>query len=71
MPIYLYSCGKCGKEVETLQSFSAEPPLCCDEAMKRLPTCPAKIEMKGSPHSKGYKEGYAKDYRRRLEMAKS
>jgi len=70
MPVYEYFCEECGKKVEVLQSLSGEAPLCCDEPMSKLPTFPAKIEIKGT-HSKGYKEDYAKDYRRRLQEAKS
>jgi len=65
-PIYLYSCNGCKKEVEVIQSFSGEPPHCCGEVMNKLPTFPAKIEIKGT-HSSGYKKDYAKDYRRRLQ----
>ena len=71
MPLYDVRCEKCKKEVEVLQSFSAEAPLCCDEPMRILPTYfPAKIDIKGA-HSQGYKEGYAKDYRRRLQESKT
>lgn len=75
MPLYEYYCEECGKQVEVIQSFSGEPPLCCGEPMHKLPTFPAKIEIKDKgrikTHSKGYKEDYAKDYRRRLQEAKS
>jgi len=70
MPIYLYECERCDKWIQVIQSLSGEPPICCNEAMRRLPTFPAKIGMKGI-HSQGYKEGYSKEYLRRLEEAKS
>ena len=69
-PIYLLGCDRCGNETEVMQSFSAELPLCCGERMRYLPTCPAKIEIKDQAgnrtYSSGYKDGYAKDFRRRL-----
>ena len=56
--------------MEEIQSYDAEAPLCCGLPMSRLPTLPAKIDVKTKSgikvRSKGYKEGYAKDYRRRL-----
>lgn len=68
-PIYLYSCGECQGEAEVLQPFNSEPPVCCGVSMSKLPTAPAKIEIKGI-HSGGYKKDYAKDYRRRLQERK-
>lgn len=70
MPIYEYQCEECKGIVEKIQSFDSDAPLCCGVAMSRLPTLPAKINIKGT-HSKGYKEGYAKEYRRRLQEARS
>lgn len=70
MPIYRYSC--CGKEIEVLQGINEDSPLCpdCGTKMEKLPTSPAiiRIEDKGGVplRSEGYKEDYAKDYRRRL-----
>ena len=70
MPIYLYGC--CGKEIEVIQGIDEDTPKCpdCGAKMKRLPTSPAVITIKnegGTPlRSKGYKDDYAKDYRRRL-----
>jgi len=75
MPIYRYGC--CGKEIEVIQGIDKDTPLCpkCRAYMQRLPTSPAVITMvdKGNIplRSKGYKEDYAKDYRRRLQEAKS
>ena len=70
MPIFLFQC--CGKEIEVIQGIDEDSPLCpdCGAKMDKLPTSPAKIEIKGI-YSKGYKEGYAKDYRRRLQETKS
>jgi len=70
MPIYLYGC--CGKEIELIQGIDKETPECpdCGAKMKRLPTRPSIITIKDGggirTHSRGYKEDYAKDYRRRL-----
>lgn len=75
MPFYIFGC--CGKEVEVIQGIDKDTPICpeCGAKMKRLPTSPAiiRINRKGGVtiHSKGYKDDYAKDYRRRLQEAKS
>jgi len=71
MPLYRFGC--CDKEIEVVQGIDKETPLCpeCGANMKYLPTCPAVITIreKGGTrvHNKGYKEDYAKDYRRRLQ----
>ncbi len=65
MPLYLYACDKCERGTEVIQSFDGLPPECCGEPMRKLPTVPSKIEIKGV-HSEGYKRDYAKEYRRRL-----
>ena len=71
MPIYLYGC--CGKEVEVIQGITQDDPVCPDCGVKMLkkPTSPTKIEIKGTggvtTHSKGYKEGYSDEYKRRLD----
>ena len=68
MPIYQYSC--CGQEVELIQGLDKDTPKCpnCGADMKRLPTAPAIITIKGKDgtrtYSKGYKEGYIKDYQK-------
>ncbi len=68
MPIYLYSCVKCGAELELIQGIDDKSPLCCGEPMKKKPTFPAIVKVKGmggvKTLSKGYKEGYAKDYQK-------
>jgi putative FmdB family regulatory protein len=64
MPLYLYICDKCQTEQEVIQGLNAASPLCCGDSMRKLPTMPSKIEIKGI-HSAGYKRDYAKDYRRR------
>lgn len=66
MPIYDYRCEECGLEAEILRGVGSEPPLCCDGSMTRVPTFPAMIRVRDERgsflRSKGYKEGYAKDY---------
>ena len=74
MPIYLFSC--CGREYEVLQGIDKDTPLCpdCGAKMTKLPTSPAKIEIKWGgikTHTRGYKEDYAEDYRRRLQESKT
>ena len=74
-PLYIYGC--CGKEIEVIQGIDKDSPECpdCGAKMKRLPTSPAIITIEWQKgvrsRSKGYKEDYAKDYRRRLQEAKS
>ena len=75
MPLYVLGC--CGKEIEVIQGIDKNTPICpdCGARMERLPTSPALIAMKGNggtrSYPRGYKEDYAKDYRRRLQEAKS
>ena len=70
MPLYIYGC--CGREIEVIQGIDKDSPECpdCGAKMKRLPTSPAIITIEWQKgvrsRSKGYKEDYAKDYRRRL-----
>ena len=70
MPIYRLGC--CGKEIEVIQGIDEDTPDCpdCGAKMKRLPTSPAIITIEWQKgicsRSEGYKEDYAKDYRRRL-----
>lgn len=75
MPIYLYECERCQKEAEVIQVIPGKAPLCCGASMNRLPTSPAKIQIKAKGgvkiHSKGYKEGYSREYLKRLEEAKT
>ena len=70
MPIYLYHCGKCGDDQEVYQRYGAEAPGCCDSPMVKVFQPPALIKVKsdtGTPVlSKGYKEGYTKEYQRSL-----
>ena len=68
MPIYLYRCDRCERDAEELQTLSADPPDCCGEVMRRLPTSPSKVDIKGV-HSKGYNEGYKEEYKRRLQKS--
>lgn len=66
MPIYQFRC--CGKDIEVIQGLNEDGPLCpnCGAEMKRLPTFPAIIEIKGTggvpARSKGYKQGYSAEY---------
>ena len=73
-PIYLYGCDRCNGKREILQGISDDAPICCNEPMTRLPTCPAKIEVKDKrgirKYPEGYKEDYAKDYQGRLQGRK-
>ena len=70
MPIYCFKC--CGEELELIRGIDEDTPNCpdCGAKMQKLPTSPAMIIIewqKGvKTHSKGYKDDYAKDYRRRL-----
>ena len=75
MPLYVFEC--CNGEMEVIQGIDKDTPLCpdCGAKMRKLPTYPAiiRINMDGGVrvHSKGYKEGYAKEYQRRLQENKS
>ena len=63
MPIYVFSC--CGKKVEVVQGIDKDTPSCpdCGAKMEKLPTSPALIRVEGKTVlSKGYKEGYTKEY---------
>jgi len=61
----------CEKVEEIYQSFDGEPPVCCGQPMTKLISRPAMIRIEDTGgvriHSKGYKEGYYKDYQRRLK----
>lgn len=67
MPIYEFIC-VCGCEVERVQAIGIEPPTCsqCDGAMCKKPSPIAVLQMKDDSgyrkRSKGYKEGYKKEY---------
>ena len=71
MPIYRYRC--CWREIEVIQGIDKDTPLCpnCGSKMKKLPTLPAIVRitgMGGSPiRSKGYKEGYSKEYLKSIQ----
>lgn len=66
MPIYLYQCEKCGTKLEIRQGIHEGIPPCCGVAMKKVPTAPSIIRTMGTnktrTYSKGYKQGYSKDY---------
>ena len=36
MPLYEFTCDKCGKTTETLAHIGSEPPICCEAFMRRL-----------------------------------
>ena len=71
MPVYEYEC-ECGNEVELIQGIDYASPKCkkCGAGMARKPTRPASIRVLskgGHPaRSKGYKEGYSKEYLKSL-----
>ncbi len=70
MPIYIYKCEQCGSTPEVMHSIDGESPLCCAKPMLKLPTLPAiiKVEHQGNRVlSKGYKEGYVREYQKSLE----
>lgn len=72
MPVYIYECKQCGIEVEAVQSIEAGAPKCetCGVGMTKKPTHPAIIKVVGQggypTRSKGYKEGYSKEYLKSL-----
>jgi len=47
MPIYDFICPKCNKTIEVLQSYYADPPICCGEPMKRGTGGITYYQMKG------------------------
>jgi len=47
MPIYEYVCDKCLNVIEKLQDMDTSPPLCCGQEMRRKPTFPAMVKIKG------------------------
>ena len=48
MPIYAYKC-ECGLEIEKVQKIGENATLCpeCGAPMKKMPTFPAMVKMKG------------------------
>lgn len=69
MPIYILGCNACKKISEQYLSMDSPCPNCeCGGQLEKRPTSPAAIFMKqvGNVriHSKGYKEGYAKEVRK-------
>jgi len=66
MPIYEYYC-KCGNELTEIQGIGEDAPLCpkCGGDMNKKVSSPALIRIPWGnilPRSKGYKEGYSKEY---------
>ncbi len=50
MPLYEYQCTRCGRRVEKIQSFSAEPLRTCEQCggpLEKLISAPA-IQFKGT-----------------------
>ena len=72
MPVYELRCPGCDNEVEKIQGMDAGNPSCevCGRTMVKMPTSPSLIRILktgGTPvRGKGYKEDYAKQYRKRL-----
>ena len=67
MAIYEFYCEKCDCVIEKIQAMDAEAPDCqCGGVMLKKLSLPAiiKIKWEGSylKRSKGYKEGYKKEY---------
>ena len=68
MPLYIYKCDKCVLELEKVQGINGEAPHCpnCGAEMHKKPTFPVMVKTKGMGgypiRSKGYKEGYSKEY---------
>ncbi len=65
MPIYEYK--HCGIELELYQTIGSEPPKCekCGDIMNKKFSIPSLLRTKTNgiiPRSKGYKEGYSKEY---------
>ncbi|KKN11726.1 hypothetical protein LCGC14_1023540 [marine sediment metagenome] len=66
MPIYEFVCEKCGSTLEKIQEIGSQPPVHCGVGMIMRRSRPAMVKMKNesgySIHSKGYKDGYKKEY---------
>jgi len=67
MPLYEFECEKCVCIVEKLQAIGDKPPTCekCGGVMRKRCGSIAifKMPVAGiTPRSKGYKEGYKKEY---------
>lgn len=67
MPLYIYRCDKCDLEIEKIQGIEEATPKCgvCGGNMVKAITSPAIVRVpwgKVIPRSKGYKEGYAREY---------
>lgn len=71
MPLYSFKCDKCGNKVEMLQQVVEAIPICCGKAMTKLPSSPAILRIMGKggtrTYSRGYKEGYSKEYLKSLK----
>ena len=47
MPLYLYECEKCGTKLETVCGMAGIVEFCCGKVMKKMPTAPAIIKVRG------------------------
>jgi len=65
VPLYRYHCDKCNKSLETIQQIGDAPPLCsvCGEGMRKMPTFPALIRIKGQgyPSRRKWMENWTPD----------
>ena len=68
MPIYILVCERCQNKVEEFLGMDEANPRCsCGGEMYKAITSPATITVKNGRYpvrSKGYKEGYSKEYLR-------
>jgi putative FmdB family regulatory protein len=67
LPIYKFRCDKCVLEIEKIQGINEAIPKCdiCGGDMTKIISSPAIIRVprgKVIPRSKGYKEGYSREY---------
>jgi len=46
MPIYEFRCNICGNETTVIKSIN-DVPECCDTPMRRLPSFPVMVKIKG------------------------
>ena len=69
MPIYILECPKCLINTEEILGMDEANPQHCGVTMVKKITSPAVTRMGGKapPRSKGYKEGYSKEYIKSIE----
>ena len=63
MPIFEYRCDKCKGIEEVVELSSRDAPECCGVSMRKLPTLPAIIRIKGQgyPSRKKWMENWTSD----------